>query len=466
MLKKNKKWTLLFISFIISGFVCTNTRASDSVNEDTASSDYTIYNSFKEMINATDTKYFDLKRISPAGTEKNPMYHGFFFYNCSHHELFQFDPTGRYMLGFRIFIEGRKVQPHDKGEVGYFDLQKNNQWTKIGETTAWNWQQGCRLQWIPGAFDEIIWNDRSDDGQKLISRVYNFKTKKTRTLPIPVYTISPDGQTALSVNFERIVHGGCKYVGIEDPYKNEWAPSGIGIWKMDMKTQKVDILMSVRDMAKVLFPTGLPADTVGGTLYFFREGFNPSGNRFIAFIKDARVTSPGNTSTRTEGFTMDLNGGDLKYFYKEPSHHFWINDNELMDNGWHINPEDNKNTLGYYKFYDDGTGKAKDIYFEAPNGHITLHKNGDWILTDTYSIDGYVYLYMYHIPTKKIVPLNKLAFMLGGYLFPYSSGIFRVDLHPRFSPDGKSFSIDSTHEGLGRQLYMMDVSHIIDNPPK
>ena len=86
MLKKNKKWTLLFISFIISGFVCTNTRASDSVNEDTASSDYTIYNSFKEMINATDTKYFDLKRISPAGTEKNPMYHGFFFYNCSHHE--------------------------------------------------------------------------------------------------------------------------------------------------------------------------------------------------------------------------------------------------------------------------------------------------------------------------------------------------------------------------------------------
>ena len=89
---------------------------------------------------------------------------------------------------------------------------------------------------------------------------------------------------------------------------------------------------------------------------------------------------------------MDLNGGDLKYFYKEPSHHFWIDDNELMDNGWHINPEDNKNTLGYYKFYDDGTGKAKDIYFEAPNGHITLHKTGiGFSQTHTALTDMFIY---------------------------------------------------------------------------
>ncbi|MEQ6118732.1 hypothetical protein [Reichenbachiella sp. MALMAid0571] len=426
---------------------------------------YDTYNSFEEMIKVEDAKYFPSNRISPVGNKKRPMYHGFFFYNCSHHELFQYDPSGRYMVGMRIFIEGRKVQSHDKGEIGFFDLDKNNKWTKIGETTAWNWQQGCRLQWIPNSDEEIIWNDRSKDGKKLVSRVYNVKTKETRTLPIPVYTISPDGQTALSVNFERIVHGGCKYVGIEDPYKNEWAPSEIGIWKMNMKTEKIDMLMSVRDMAKTLYPDGLPSDTLGGTLYFFREGFSPSGNKFIAFAKDARETSPGNTNTRTEGFSMDLNGGNVKYLYKEPSHHFWINENEIMDNGFHLKPDGSKSTRGYFRFVDDNSGQAKEMYFEAPNGHITLHKSGDWILTDTYNINGYIYLYMYHIPTKKFVPLDKLAYKLGGYLYPYNPGILRVDLHPRFSPDGRTISFDSSHEGVGRQIYTMDVGYLVDNPP-
>ena len=463
-----RKKIIMVLMISLGSFVITCKANNDnrSIMEQTTSQGYTTYASFREMITATDSKYLDLVRISPPGTKTKPMYHGFFFYNCSHYELYQFDPTGRYMLALRIFIEGRKVQPHDKGEICYFDLHNKNKWTKIGETTAWNWQQGCRLQWVPGSFEEIVWNDRSEDGKSLISKVYNFKTKKTRTLPMTVYTVSPDGQTALTVNFERIVHGGCKYVGIDDPYKNIWAPSEIGIWKMDMKTQKIEMVMSVRDMAKKLYPEGLPSDTVNGTLYFFREGFNPSGNRFIAFIKDSRQTGPGRERTRTEGFTMNLDGSDVRYFYKEPSHHFWINDEELMDNGYHIKPDNSGSTLGYFRFTDDDSGRAKDMYFEAPNGHITLHKNGDWILTDTYSIGGYVYLYLYHIPSKKIVPLNKLAYKLGGYLYPYDSGIFRVDLHPRFTPDGKSICIDSTHEGLGRQLYLMDISGIIENPPK
>ena len=426
---------------------------------------YSTYNSFEEMLYATDSRYFEPVRISPVGTKENPEYHGFFFYNCAQQELLEFDPTGRYMLGMKIFIEGRIVQPFDKGKIGYFDLQDNNKWTKIGETTAWNWQQGCRLQWIPGSAEEIIWNDRSDDGERLISRIYNVKTKTSRTLPITVYTISPDGKTLLSVNFERIKHAGCDYSGIDDPFKNQWAPSGIGIWKMDMQTEKIEMLISVREMAKIMYPNGLPSDTIGGTLYFFREGFNPSGNRFIAFVKDSREQEPGREQTRTEGFSMNIDGSDVKYLYREPSHHFWINDNEIMDNGFHSDPETGDRVRGYFRFVDDGSGQPIEKYFDAPNGHITLHPNGDWILTDTYNIDGYIYLYMYHIPTKKLVPLNRLAYKLGGYLFPYNPGLLRVDLHPRFSPDGKHIAIDSSHEGFGRQIYMIDIGQIIDNPP-
>ena len=162
---------------------------------------------------------------------------------------------------------------------------------------------------------------------------------------------------------------------------------------------------------------------------------------------------------------MNLQGEDIKYFYREPSHHFWLNNNEIMDNGFHPDPETGERVRGYFRFLDDGTGVPKEKYFDAPNGHITLHKNCDWILTDTYNINGFIYLYMYHIPTRKFVPLGRLAYKLGGHLYPYNPGVLRVDLHPRFTPDGKTVAIDSSHEGFGRQMYLIDISTIIDNPP-
>jgi hypothetical protein len=82
---------------------------------------------------------------------------------------------------------------------------------------------------------------------------------------------------------------------------------------------------------------------------------------------------------------------------------------------------------------------------------------GDWILSDTYSVKGYQYLFLYHIPTKRFVPLAKLKTTVDG-------GLFRVDLHPRTSRDGKMVSVDSTHEGLGRQMYLIDISRIVENP--
>ncbi len=430
---------------------------SGKIMEKSLQGGYSTYSSFADMLNATDARYFIPVRISPAGSKNNPTYHGFFFYNCSQNELYQFDPSGRYMLGMRVFIEDREVLPEDKGEIGIFDLQNNNKWIKIGETNAWNYQQGCRLQWIPGSFEEIIWNDRSADGKKFESRIYNTRTKKTRTLPIPIYTISPDGKTALSINFERIVHKkGCNYAGIRDPYENQWAPNDVGVWKMDMNTGNVKMIVSLREIAKVLYKGTLPADSAGKTLYFFREGFNPSGNRFIAFVRNARKES-----TRVEGFSIGLDGEDIKYLFVGPNHHFWINDEEIINHGKYLLPDGkNEEVLGYYRFKDDGTGRAKEKYFDAPNGHITIHKNGDWFLTDTYSSNGFLSLYMYHIPTKKFVPLAKLH---DG--FPEGES-FRVDLHPRFSPDGKFVSFDSAHEGVGRQIYMMDISHIIDNPPE
>lgn len=420
---------------------------------------YTTCNSFDELIHLENAKYPEAVRITDSGTADEPIYHGFFFYNCSPTDCIQFDPTGRYMLGMQITIEGKYVQPTDIGHIGLIDTEDNYKWIEVGKSTAWNWQQGCRLQWMPGSSEEFFWNDRSDDGKRLVCRIYNIRTGKTRVLPRPVYTVSPDGLTGLAHDFERMIHKGTNYVGIEDKFGDEWAPKGTGIMKMDMISGKSELIISLDEIADIIFKENRPKNS-DGTLYVFREGWNPSGTRFIAFVKDVR-----DGETTTYGYSMSPDGTDVRYLYLSPSHHYWIDDETIFDWGLHTDPGDNVDYKGYFLFKDDDSGKAKKMFWKASNGHDSFHKNGEWILTDTYNLKGYQYLYLYHIPTKKFVPLGKYEFWFKGEHYQQKARIFRVDLHPRFSPDGNMVSFDSTQEGLGRQIYMVDISHIIANPP-
>ena len=371
---------------------------------------------------------------SPSrGQRTNRIYTGFFFYQC-----LQFDPTDRYVLGMRVHCQNRDVRPTDRGEIGVIDLQDGYKWTAIGETTAWNWQQGPRLQWRPGS-NEILWNDRSDDGSHYVCRVYDFKTGVRRTLPRPIYTPSPDGKVALTHDFERMKHGGTPYVGIADKYADQYAPKETGIWKMDLGTGETSLIMSLDRMARIAFPDGAPAS---GSFYIFREGWNPSGSRFIAFVKD-----PDNKFDRA--FSMAVDGTDVRRLHDRPSHHEWRDDDSLLDG------------RSYYLYPDDGTGKANGRLFESShNGHVSYipGPGGDWIISDTYAIDGYQYLFLYHIPTKQFVPLARLKSTA-------PTNTYRVDLHPRLSRSGRMVSIDATHEGLGRQMYIMDIGSILDHPP-
>src|SRR5262245_49176025 len=115
----------------------------------------------------------------------------------------------------KVYVQNRVVEPTDRGDIGYIDLKDRHKWTKVGETTAWNWQQGARLQWRPKS-NEIVWNDRSDNGKKYVCRVHDFRTGKKRILPRPIYELSPDGSTALTHDFERMKHRGTDYVGIDE----------------------------------------------------------------------------------------------------------------------------------------------------------------------------------------------------------------------------------------------------------
>ena len=128
-----------------------------------------------------------------------PKHHWFGYY-----DKLQFDPSNRYVLGMEVDFEHRSPTPGDVIRVGMIDLADGDRWIELGDTRAWCWQQGCMLQWIPGSDSEVIWNDREDD--RFVCHVLDIHTGKKRTLGYPVYTLSPDGRTAIGADFRRINH--------------------------------------------------------------------------------------------------------------------------------------------------------------------------------------------------------------------------------------------------------------------
>jgi len=377
-----------------------------------------------------------------------------------YYDKLQVDPTGRYVLGCEVDHFFRSPTPQDTMRIGIIDLQNNNEWREIGISTAWGWQQGCMLQWIPGEKNKVIWNDLQDG--KFVSHILDIKTGQQRTLPKPIYTLSNDGSFGLGTEFNRIqnLRPGYGYSGVPDPYEDVKAPREIGIYKIDLKTGKEEFLISMADMAAI--------DNLGENLsnhwhYFNHLLISPDDQRFI-FLHRWRKEVEENGTSKLSGFitrmiTADMDGKN-KYILDPSgytSHFIWKNPKEICM--WTQPVGD---VPGFYVYKDQSpeiTPVGKGIM--KVNGHNTYVANTrqEWILNDTYpqGVGRLQELYLYHVPTGKKVTL-------GRFNEPIEyKGEWRCDLHPRYSPDGRFVIFDSTHEGEGRQMYMIDISAIVGN---
>ena len=383
------------------------------------------------------------EQVPVRAITRGPGFHWFGYY-----DKLQFNPASRLALAQEINLEHRSPTAADVVKVGMVDLCDHDRWIELGESRAWNWQQGCMLQWLPGSNSEVIWNDR--EGDRFVCHVLDVNKSQRRTLPHPIYALSPDGAWAITTDFRRLndCRPGYGYAGIPDPNCDVSAPEDAGIWRVDLRTGKAALLLSFGQLAQVPQPGGFSTDA--------KHWFNhllvaPDGKRF-AFLHRWRGAAEGK-SWRTRMLTANADGSGLHPLIPSGrvSHFVW---------------RDPKHILAYAGYGTDGRGWRFQVFEDTTSrsevvegmletdGHCTYLQANCWILCDTYpDKDRNQNLYMLELATRQRRSLGRFS------LPAQYSGEWRCDLHPRSSPDGKLVTIDSPHHG-GRQVYLVDISSV------
>ena len=364
-------------------------------------------------------------------------------YFFGYYDVAAFDAGGRFHLYHRVGFMDRQPTREDSAELGLIDIETQAK-ISLAETTAWNFQQGAMLQWNPAAPDnEVVYNVRVGETYRAV--IKNIETRNERMLEMPVAALDPKGRYALSINFSRVFdfRPGYGYPGIVDANRNQEAPEDDGVFRMDMLTGKSALVLSLQQIHRLLQDTG--SVVKNGKLVINHITCNTDGSRFVLLARN--FPEPGKP-WGTAAITADAYGNDPYVLngYSMTSHYHWRDEQHLLAYAKHAEGDQ------LYMLCD----KSQEYeiidrdYFKS-DGHCSYAPDRKQILYDSYPVNNYRHLYVYDVHKCKGCKLASL------YSVPVSDGEIRCDLHPRWHPNGKLISFDSTHENQ-RHIYLAQLA--------
>lgn len=345
--------------------------------------------------------------------------HVFFGY----YDVTPFNNDDRYVLAH--MADTKNVSPHSDNpeiDIGYYDThQENPEFICFGKTDTWNWQQGARLQWF---FDKdnsnnnlVIYN--KEEGGEYVAIIQNpFTGEIVKKLSKPIYSVSPDGSYALSLDFDRLHDCRPGYGYNHFPHNKR---TDI-ITHINIDTSDTIDLMNIDDV--ISFQNTPTMENANH--YLNHLSISPSGTRFM--VTHLWISRTGKRYSRL--LVSDINHAK-EYICPNnnghTSHYSWLGDDRILIFGTH------KGEASQYHLYNLTNSASEVIGKDAlkEDGHPTWLNNED-LITDTYP-DLLRRQNLLHFNTTDNT-LKKLASIHTPYDF---QGEVRCDLHPRIN-NGKT----------------------------
>lgn len=350
-------------------------------------------------------------------------------------------PDGAAILAHIVDVSLRAATSEDVVSVGYF-RRESGDYVHLASTNLWCWQLGARLRWWPSEQRALAFN-------AIVGGVPSYCVVREGAAPerlcdLPLFDVTADGGTGLALNFGRLAWArpGYGYPSLEDPFADEALPERDGLTIVDMQSGRAELLYPIRDFAQLL-------DNGGGDAFHYLNAasLSPTGKRFSVLHK--RIPSASDIHNwQVDAVIGETNGSGLRHvpLPGRASHYWWLDDDRIVytaNSGWRSS----------YCLFDLRDGSLAALHPEAPgvDGHPSLHpQTGRWI-TDTYpDLLGEQSLY--------VLEPDGSSRIIGRFRAnPSYRDEWRSDLHPRWSRDGRSVVIDSTHDGP-RAIFIVDLA--------
>lgn len=381
----------------------------------------------------------NITRISPDDAS-----HEYFF---GYYDKSPWDATDRYMLCMRATDTWSDVCPKDKSDILLIDTAlpetDDNRIKKIAETSAWNVQQACMLQWLgPDFSSRILFNDCRDG--KYIAIIKNIHTGSEHVIEAPVYTVSADGKVAMTLDFSRLynLRPGYGYYNIPEKTKGIALPDATAVWKIDLESGEIFPLLTYKDFATFQpRPEMKEKDAIHKVNHLM---LSPNGERCMILY---RWFTGERKYTRLVTFNTN-DGGDMYVLSDDDmvSHCFW-KDNERI-----LAFENKKDGGTGYYLMKDKTQEYKHCWPELTgDGHPSYSPDGSHIVTDSYPDRARIqYLRVMKEEDSKPEIVAKVFSP-----FKYDNDT-RCDLHPRWNHAGDRVCFDAVFEGY-RGLYYINI---------
>ncbi|QUJ77330.1 hypothetical protein KDD17_04835 [Sulfitobacter albidus] len=364
------------------------------------------------------------------------------------------------IAAYRMNFEGRWMTSEDAVQIGIVDVAQGG-FVPIGISRAWSWQQGPMAQWLPGG-QRMVWNDRipatqgdGNDGDRFVARIFDLESGRTRTIARPIYALSPDGHSALSVNMARLdaARPGYGYTGGAGAGLDVGAPQDDGMWRLDLRIRDgapqliLPLARAVAFLAEQLPEEERAVHLSGAYVHWFNHvKISPDGRRFTAKLRwrDADLKG-GWSGLMGVSVTCNMDGTELALLERGTSHVMWLDDERLYF--WHQAEK-------CFAMIRDAVPRGREKTTPFPDT-ITANVHFRHIPDDP---DQAIYdtPYAEEIDIIQIDQTtgqtNRLARFTGHV--PHH-GPFRCDLHPVPSRDGRRIVVTSLQDG-GRQLYLLE----------
>ena len=300
----------------------------------------------------------------------------------------------------------------------------------------------------------------------------------------PVLAVSPDGRTSLSPHFARLARHwpayGCP--GSTAPGIDHPAPDDDGLWRLDLESGALDLIVSVADAAAV----GDARPSPGAAHFITHPTFSPTGKN-ICYLQRYFTADVANY---TRLIVCRPDGSGATVLAEEKVSHFdWLDDDRLVvwtrslppgigaarrrgllatpllrplvNLARKLRPGLKQMLLAEAYFLVDinqpSRKKAVGRGLLEQDGHPMFTADRRWMITDTYP-DGerMQTLILYHFEENRRIDVGRFKSDPS-----VDESDIKCDLHPRWDRQERLVCIDSTDHGV-RQCQIVDLSTLLD----